>query len=121
CETAFRSVSLPAPGRRALSTDLPWQGPASGAHGFVVTHTLVRDTASGGLRRRKGCTLEEVRGLAQGMSRKEAIHLREGRHYVPVGGAKGGIDCDPRADGAKDILDRFLAPSAPVKRAECRP
>lgn len=70
--------------------DITWQDPITGTHGFVVIDTLVRGTASGGLRMRKGCTLEEVRGLAQGMTRKEAIHLREGRRYVPVGGAKGG-------------------------------
>ena len=96
--------------------DITWQDPVTGAHGFVVIDTLVRGTASGGLRMRKGCTLEEVRGLAQGMTRKEAIHLREGRHYVPVGGAKGGIDFDPRAEGAKDILERFLVAMAPIMR-----
>ena len=77
--------------------DITWQDPITGTHGFVATDTLaVRGTASGGLRMRKGRTLEEVRGLAQGMTRKEAIHLREGRHYVPVGGAKGGHRLRPR-------------------------
>ena len=97
--------------------DITWQDPDTGAHGYVVIDTLVRGTASGGLRMRKGCTLEEVRGLAQGMTRKEAIHLREGRHYVPVGGAKGGIDFDPRAPGAKDVLERFLADINPIMHA----
>lgn len=97
--------------------DITWQDPVTGAHGFVVIDTLVRGTASGGLRMRKGCTLEEVRGLAQGMTRKEAIHLREGRNYVPVGGAKGGIDFDPRAPGAKDLLERFLADINPIMHA----
>ncbi len=94
--------------------DITWQDAATGATGFVVIDTLVRGTASGGLRMRKGCTLEEVRGLAQGMTRKEAIHLREGRAYVPVGGAKGGIDFDPRAPGAKDVLERFLVAVNPI-------
>ena len=97
--------------------DITWQDPVTGAHGFVVIDTLVRGTASGGLRMRQGCTLEEVRGLAQGMTRKEAIHLRPGRHYVPVGGAKGGIDFDPRAPGARDILERFLVAMNPIMRA----
>lgn len=96
--------------------DITWQDPVTGAHGYVVIDTLVRGTASGGLRMRKGCTLDEVRGLAQGMTRKEAIHLREGRHYVPVGGAKGGIDFDPRAPGAKDVLERFLVAITPIMR-----
>ncbi|WP_210602636.1 glutamate dehydrogenase [Brevibacterium oceani] len=94
--------------------EITWQDPATGAAGFVVIDTLVRGTASGGLRMRKGCTLDEVRGLAQGMTRKEAIHLREGRAYVPVGGAKGGIDFDPRAPGAKNVLERFLVAVNPI-------
>ncbi|UVI34833.1 glutamate dehydrogenase [Brevibacterium spongiae] len=97
--------------------DITWQDPVTGAHGYVVIDTLVRGTASGGLRMRKGCTLEEVRGLAQGMTRKEAIHLRDGRAYVPVGGAKGGIDFDPRAPGAKDVLERFLVAVNPIMHA----
>lgn len=97
--------------------DITWQDPITGADGFVVIDTLVRGTASGGLRMRQGCTLDEVRGLAQGMTRKEAIHLRAGRHYVPVGGAKGGIDFDPRAPGARDILERFLVDMNPIMRA----
>ncbi len=97
--------------------DITWQDPVTGAYGFVVIDTLVRGTASGGLRMRQGCTLDEVRGLAQGMTRKEAIHLRVGRHYVPVGGAKGGIDFDPRAPGATDILERFLVAVNPIMRA----
>ena len=97
--------------------DITWQDPVTGAAGYVVIDTLVRGTASGGLRMRKGCTLDEVRGLAQGMTRKEAIHLREGRHYVPVGGAKGGIDFDPRAPGATDVLERFLVDINPIMHA----
>jgi glutamate dehydrogenase (NAD(P)+) len=97
--------------------DITWQDPVTGAHGYVVIDTLVRGTASGGLRMRKGCTLEEVRGLAQGMTRKEAIHLRKGRRYVPVGGAKGSIDFDPRAPGAKEVLERFLADINPIMHA----
>ena len=41
--------------------DITWQDPDTGALGYVVIDTLVRGTASGGLRMRKGCTLEEVR------------------------------------------------------------
>lgn len=97
--------------------DITWQDSVTGAAGYVVIDTLVRGTASGGLRMRKGCSLDEVRGLAQGMTRKEAIHLREGRRYVPVGGAKGGIDFDPRAPGAKDVLERFLVDINPIMHA----
>ncbi|MCT1549281.1 Glu/Leu/Phe/Val dehydrogenase dimerization domain-containing protein [Brevibacterium casei] len=97
--------------------DITWQDPVTGTHGFVVIDTLVRGSASGGLRMRQGCTLEEVRGLAEGMTRKEAIHLVPGRRYVPLGGAKGGIDFDPRAEGATDVLERFLVAVNPIMRA----
>ncbi|QQB13992.1 Glu/Leu/Phe/Val dehydrogenase dimerization domain-containing protein [Brevibacterium casei] len=97
--------------------DITWQDPITGTHGFVVIDTLVRGAASGGLRMRPGCTLEEVRGLAEGMTRKEAIHLVPGRRYVPVGGAKGGIDFDPRAEGAVDVLERFLVAVNPLMHA----
>ena len=97
--------------------DITWQDPVTGTHGFVVIDTLVRGSASGGLRMREGCTLEEVRGLAEGMTRKEAIHLVPGRRYVPLGGAKGGIDFDPRAEGATDVLERFLVALNPIMRA----
>ncbi|MFF8892841.1 Glu/Leu/Phe/Val dehydrogenase dimerization domain-containing protein [Brevibacterium casei] len=97
--------------------DITWQDPVTGTHGFVVIDTLVRGGASGGLRMRAGCTLEEVRGLAEGMTRKEAIHLVPGRRYVPLGGAKGGIDFDPRAEGATDVLERFLVAVNPIMRA----
>ncbi|GAA3833721.1 Glu/Leu/Phe/Val dehydrogenase dimerization domain-containing protein [Brevibacterium ammoniilyticum] len=96
--------------------DITWQDPVTGTRGFVVVDTLVRGAASGGLRMRQGCTLEEVRGLAEGMTRKEAIHLVPGRKYVPVGGAKGGIDFDPRAEGALDVLERFLVDLNPIMR-----
>lgn len=63
---------------------------------------------------RAGCNLDEVRGLALAMARKEAIHLREGLSYVPVGGAKGGIDFDPRHPDAERVLERFLEAMQPI-------
>ncbi|WP_406054341.1 Glu/Leu/Phe/Val dehydrogenase dimerization domain-containing protein [Kribbella sp. NBC_00889] len=87
---------------------LIWTDPVTGRQGFVVLDRLVRGVASGGLRMRAGCTLDEVRGLAAGMTRKEALHYDAGNRYVPLGGAKGGIDCDPRDPGAREILGRFI-------------
>lgn len=87
---------------------LIWTDPVTGRQGFVVLDRLIRGVASGGLRMRAGCTLEEVRGLAAGMTRKEALHYDPASRYVPLGGAKGGIDCDPRDPGARAALARFL-------------
>jgi glutamate dehydrogenase (NAD(P)+) len=73
-----------------------------------VIDRLVRGVCSGGLRMREGCTLDEVRGLAAGMSLKEALHYLPDARYVPLGGAKGGIDCSPYDPDARGILARYL-------------
>ncbi len=85
-----------------------WTDPVTGRKGFVVIDKLVRGVSSGGLRMRAGCTLDEVAGLAAGMTRKEALHYLPDNKYVPLGGAKGGIDCDPTDPDAFGMLTRFL-------------
>ncbi|MGH7734100.1 MAG: Glu/Leu/Phe/Val dehydrogenase dimerization domain-containing protein, partial [Gemmatimonadales bacterium] len=85
-----------------------WTDPVTGRQGFAVIDRLVRGVASGGLRIREGCTLDEVRGLAAGMTRKEALHYDPGNRYIPLGGAKGGIDCSPCDPRARQLLARFL-------------
>ncbi|MEV4603249.1 Glu/Leu/Phe/Val dehydrogenase dimerization domain-containing protein [Amycolatopsis sp. NPDC049253] len=87
---------------------ITWTDAETGRRGFVVVDRLVRGVASGGLRMREGCTLDEVRGLAAGMTRKEALHYEPGARYIPLGGAKGGIDCSPHDPEARDVLTRFL-------------
>ncbi|WP_432846446.1 Glu/Leu/Phe/Val dehydrogenase dimerization domain-containing protein [Amycolatopsis sp. CA-161197] len=88
---------------------ITWTDTETGRRGFVVIDRLVRGVASGGLRMREGCTLDEVRGLAAGMTRKEALHYEPGARYIPLGGAKGGIDCSPHDPEARGVLTRFLA------------
>ncbi|MER7571211.1 Glu/Leu/Phe/Val dehydrogenase dimerization domain-containing protein [Streptomyces sp. NPDC126514] len=87
---------------------LTWTDDLTGRRGFLVIDRLVRGVCSGGLRMRQGCTLDEVTGLARGMSMKEALHYDPDRRYVPLGGAKGGIDCDPRDPQAYGVLVRYL-------------
>ncbi|MFQ4149668.1 Glu/Leu/Phe/Val dehydrogenase dimerization domain-containing protein [Arthrobacter sp. LAPM80] len=88
--------------------EVTWTDPVTGCKGFLVIDRLVRGVCSGGLRMRKGCTLEEVRGLARGMTLKESLHYRPNSHYVPLGGAKGGIDCDPHDPNKRGVLKRYL-------------
>ncbi|QYN22096.1 Glu/Leu/Phe/Val dehydrogenase dimerization domain-containing protein [Amycolatopsis sp. DSM 110486] len=88
---------------------ITWTDAETGRRGFVVVDRLVRGVASGGLRMREGCTLDEVRGLAAGMTRKEALHYEPGARYIPLGGAKGGLDCSPHDPEARGVLTRFLA------------
>ncbi|MDX3115562.1 glutamate dehydrogenase [Streptomyces scabiei] len=92
---------------------LTWTDHLTGRQGFLVVDRLVRGVCSGGLRMRAGCTLEEVTGLARGMSLKEALHYDPEARYVPLGGAKGGIDCDPRDPQAHGLLVRYLRAMRP--------
>ncbi|QXE33570.1 glutamate dehydrogenase [Streptomyces sp. GMY02] len=95
---------------------LTWTDHVTGRRGFLVVDRLVRGVASGGLRMRGGCSLEEVTGLARGMTMKEALHFDADDptvRYVPLGGAKGGIDCDPRDPEAYGVLVRYLRAMRP--------
>ncbi|MGW0558169.1 Glu/Leu/Phe/Val dehydrogenase dimerization domain-containing protein [Streptomyces sp. NPDC002926] len=90
---------------------LTWTDHVTGRRGHLVIDRLVRGVSSGGLRMREGCTLDEVAGLARGMTMKEALHYNADdptARYIPLGGAKGGIDCDPQDPQAYGILVRYL-------------
>ncbi|WP_132878236.1 Glu/Leu/Phe/Val family dehydrogenase [Tamaricihabitans halophyticus] len=84
-----------------------WTDPVTGKNGFLVVHNIVDGHATGGTRMRAGCTLSEVEGLAYGMSLKTTVF------DLPAGGAKGGIDCDPKDPEAPGVLRRFLAAMRP--------
>ncbi|MFE1500662.1 Glu/Leu/Phe/Val dehydrogenase dimerization domain-containing protein, partial [Streptomyces albidoflavus] len=90
-----------------------WTDHVTGRRGHLVVDRLVRGVASGGLRMREGCTADEVAGLARGMTVKEALHYDPSARYVPLGGAKGGIDCDPRSPEAYGVLVRYLRAMRP--------
>ncbi|MEZ0069333.1 glutamate dehydrogenase (NAD(P)+) [Streptacidiphilus sp. MAP12-20] len=92
---------------------LTWTDHVTGCAGYLVVDRLVRGVSSGGLRMRAGCTLDEVAGLARGMSMKEALHYDPEARYIPLGGAKGGIDCDPRDPRAYGVLVRYLRAMRP--------
>ncbi|GAA3378470.1 Glu/Leu/Phe/Val dehydrogenase dimerization domain-containing protein [Streptomyces sannanensis] len=92
---------------------LTWTDHVTGRQGHLVIDRLVRGVSSGGLRMREGCTLDEVAGLARGMTMKEALHYNPEGRYVPLGGAKGGIDCDPRDPEAYAVLVRYLRAMRP--------
>lgn len=105
---ARASIELPA----RASTELParayepvmrveWTDHETAARGYLVVDTLLSGLATGGTRMRKGCTMSEVEDLARGMSAKTATF------DLPIGGAKGGIDFDPKDPRALDVLTRF--------------
>ena len=84
-----------------------WTDPVTGRNGYLVVHSLVSGLATGGTRMRAGCTMSEVEDLARGMARKAAVF------DLPVGGAKGGIDCDPKDPQARGVLARFVEAMRP--------
>lgn len=94
--------------------EIVWTDEVTGRRGFLVVDRLVRGAASGGLRMRAGCTLDEVRDLARGMTLKEAVVYSPGDAYVPFGGGKGGIDCSPHDPDAGDVMTRYLAAMKPL-------
>ncbi|MFD7446858.1 Glu/Leu/Phe/Val dehydrogenase dimerization domain-containing protein [Streptomyces sp. NPDC059909] len=107
-------MEAPSPARPLIS--LTWTDHVTGRQGHLVVDRLVRGVSSGGLRMRAGCTLDEVTGLARGMTMKEALHYNADdptARYVPLGGAKGGIDCDPRDPEAYGVLVRYLRTMRP--------
>jgi len=91
-----------------------WTDEVTGKRGYLVIDRLVRGAASGGLRMREGCTLDEVRDLARGMTLKEAVVYSPSDAYVPFGGGKGGIDCAPHDPGARGVMARYVAAMKPL-------
>ena len=91
----------------APAHEVTWTDPVTGASGFLVVHTLVGGLATGGTRMRPGCTISEVGDLARGMATKTSVF------GLPVGGAKGGIDFDPRDPEATGVLERFCEAMLP--------
>jgi glutamate dehydrogenase (NAD(P)+) len=97
--------------------ELTWTDEVTGIKGYVVIDTLSRGVAGGGLRMREGVTLDEVRDLAQAMTLKEAVVYSPGDRYIPLGGAKGGIDCDPYDPRSREVLGRFGRAMKPLIEA----
>ena len=100
--------------RAAPHLTATWTDGETGARGHVVIDTRIRGVAGGGLRMRPGLTVDEVADLARAMTRKEALAFRPGARYVPLGGAKGGIDFDPRDPRALEVLARFTEAMQPL-------
>lgn len=100
-------AAAPAARRPEPYMRLHWTDSRTGAVGYLVVHTLRAGLATGGTRMRAGCTLSEVEDLARGMANKTATF------DLPVGGAKGGIDFDPKDPRAVEVLERFCEAMRP--------
>ncbi|NUT37776.1 MAG: glutamate dehydrogenase [Hamadaea sp.] len=93
---------------------MTWTDEVTGCKGYLVIDALRQGASSGGLRMREGCTLDEVRDLARGMTLKEAVVRVPGDRYQPFGGGKGGIDCSPHHPDARGVLRRYLVAMRPM-------
>ena len=69
-------------------------------NGFRIQHNGVRGQYKGGIRYHPMADLEEIKALASLMTWKNALV------DIPFGGAKGGVQCDPRTM-SQDELNRM--------------
>lgn len=84
-----------------------WSDPESEARGWLVCNSLRGGAAGGGTRMRRGLTLDEVVFLAKVMECKFSIA------GPAIGGAKSGIDFDPRDPRKQDVLERWFRAIGP--------
>ena len=85
-----------------------WYDEPTGAEGWVVINSLRNGAAGGGTRMRQGLTKEEVISLAKVMEIKFSVAGPD------IGGAKSGINFDPRDPRRQDVLRRWYAAVFPL-------
>ena len=85
-----------------------WNDEDTGAQGWVVINSLRNGAAGGGTRMRKGLTKEEVVSLSKVMEIKFTISGPD------IGGAKSGINFDPRDPRKEEVLRRWFAAVFPL-------
>ncbi|MBI1305208.1 MAG: amino acid dehydrogenase [Bacteroidetes bacterium] len=85
-----------------------WNDNESEARGWLVINNLKNGSAGGGTRMRKGLDLREVESLAKTMEIKFSVS------GPPIGGAKSGIDFDPKDPRKKEVLRRWYKAVAPI-------
>ena len=102
-----KSYQLLAGLSREVRVALPLQrddGSIENYYGYRVQHHNARGPYKGGLRYHPSVNLEELRWLACLMSLKTALV------ELPLGGAKGGINCDPKSLSRRELrsLTRYF-------------
>jgi glutamate dehydrogenase (NAD(P)+) len=66
-------------------------------HGYRIQYNYARGPAKGGIRFHPDETVDTIRALAGWMTWKTAVM------DLPLGGAKGGVVCDPRTMSAREL------------------
>lgn len=85
-----------------------WNDPLSEAMGWVVINSLRGGAAGGGTRMRVGLDKREVESLAKTMEVKFTVSGPQ------IGGAKSGINFDPRDPRKQEVLERWYAAVTPL-------
>lgn len=85
-----------------------WKDSDTEAEGWVVINSLRGGAAGGGTRMRAGLDKREVESLAKTMEIKFSVSGPQ------IGGAKSGINFDPRDPRKKEVLKRWFAAVTPL-------
>ncbi|MDZ4751504.1 MAG: Glu/Leu/Phe/Val dehydrogenase dimerization domain-containing protein, partial [Flavobacteriales bacterium] len=85
-----------------------WKDPFTEAEGWVVINSLRGGAAGGGTRMRLGLDKREVESLAKTMEIKFTVSGPQ------IGGAKSGINFDPRDPRKQEVLERWYSAVAPL-------
>jgi len=85
-----------------------WKDKELGAEGWVVINSLKGGAAGGGTRMRKGLNRNEVESLAKTMEIKFTVSGPK------IGGAKSGINFDPKNPKKEEVLKRWYKVIMPL-------
>ncbi len=88
-----------------------WKDAETEAEGWVVINSLRGGAAGGGTRMRLGLDMNEVLSLAKTMEIKFTIS------GPPIGGAKSGINFDPKDPRKKEVLERWYNAVSPLLKS----
>ena len=88
-----------------------WNDPYTDARGWIVINSLRNGAAGGGTRMRKGLTKDEVVSLAK------VMEIKFSYSGPAIGGAKSGIDFDPKDPRRKEVLKRWYQAVLPLLKS----
>ena len=88
-----------------------WEDAKTDARGWIVINSLRGGACAGGTRMRVGVTKDEVLALAKTMEIKFTVA------GPPIGGAKSGINFNPKDPRKKEVLKRWFAAAKPLLKS----
>ena len=88
-----------------------WEDAKTDAKGWIVINSLRGGACAGGTRMRVGVTKNEVLALAKTMEIKFTVA------GPPIGGAKSGINFDPKDPRKREVLERWFDAAKPLLKS----